>query len=638
MRTLTLIALLLFSIKTGYTQTSEDAKKMFPDAPIILLKSNMDLHIEMKNGVPAAEGQHEVERLIVNSKTAELYNKYTIYHSGYSKLGKIEGYTLMPDGNRYKKLNADNFKTYNSPDKNVFYDDSQETSFDFEGLIQNAIAHVNYSQYYTDAHLLPTFYFRSFLPTASYSYSVTFPNDVELKYIIKNDDQKIIRFVEEKKRKETTYYFTATNVKDVEYYSDAPSSQYYTPQVIVYISSIKKPEGTEPFLNNLDDLYKWNYSFTKDLNKEVDPDLKKIVDSLTKNLITEKEKAKKIYHWVQENIKYIAFENGIEGFRPRQAAEVCSKRYGDCKDMSSIITQMLRIAGVKAYYTWIGTRLLPYDYTETPQPIVDNHMISTAYIDGNWTFLDGTDPNGVFAVPGSQLQGKEAMIAINDNEYKILRVPVVEGAKNLILDSTTFSITDNGIKGYESVYYNGYAGNDVYNILQYKDKDDIREYVKSRMSKGSNKFLLGNYNINKVDPLNNIININSFFELPEYGKKAGDEYYINLNLEKILENQLIDTAKRKVAKEIEYKYLIKQYHILQISDKYKVSFIPENFSFENDIYRLNITYQHTNKTITALQEIESKKLIVNVAEFEEWNKAIRAILPHYKEAIVLSQK
>ncbi len=103
---------------------------------------------------------------------------------------------------------------------------------------------------------------------------------------------------------------------------------------------------------------------------------------------------------------------------------VCSRRFGDCKDMSSILTMMLNTAGVPAYYTWIGTRSLPYTYRETPLPIVDNHMICAIQLKpGRFIFLDGTDPTCVFGIPSAHIQDKEALIAMGPDKYDIVRVP-----------------------------------------------------------------------------------------------------------------------------------------------------------------------------------------------------------------------
>ena len=625
------------SLQFAAAQTGEEIKKIFPQDDVVLLNYKGHLTIKIKDGVPVAESEFETDKMFLNNNTAGFHSKYKIFHSSFNELKGFDAYTMVPDGSKYKKVKIGDVKTSNSVSSSVFYDDVKETSFDFPGLTANAIAHVSYSQFHKDAHLLTPFYFGSYLPLVNTSYTVTFPNDVQLKYIIRNDEKNIIHFTEEKKKKETVYTWTANNIQTIDDFSDAPSDQYFQPHVIVYISSYKDDNGTQPFLNSVEDLYRWNSSFTKDLNVSTDASLKKIVDSLTTGITTEKGKANNIYQWVRQNIRYVAFENGVEGFRPRQAAEVCSKRYGDCKDMASIITQMLRIANIKGYYTWIGTRSLPYDYTEVPLPIVDNHMISTAFIDNQWIFLDGTNPNGVFGVPPSSIQGKEALIAINEKEFKVIRVPVADASDNLTLDSTFITLTENGIKGYETVYYHGYAGNQVYNALLYRDAAEVKDYVKSKMGKASNKFILGDYKIDKIDPLKNIVNINAKFEVPDYAKKAGNELYINLNLEKLLEGQLIDTAKRKIAKEIEFKYLVKQYHILQIPAGYKSTYVPQNFSIDTDAFNFKITYELKNNSIIAYQELTNKLLMIKPSQFNEWNRAIRAVMPNYKEAIVLEK-
>lgn len=624
-------------MKAASAQTSEDIKKTFPGRDVVFLNYKTHLTIKFKDGIPVAESQFESDRMFLNNNNPGRYSKYKIFHSGYSELKDLDAYTMISDGSKFKKIKVADTKTSNSVNRSVFYDDVKETSFDFAGLAENAIAHVSYSQFYKDAHLLTPFYFSNYLPLVNTSYTVTFPNDIQLKYIIRNDEKNIIHFTEEKKRKETIYTWTATNVETVEDFNDAPSDQYFQPHVIVYISSYQDNNEMKPFLSSLEDLYKWNSSFTKDLNINTDAALKKIVDSLIAGTTSEKEKAKNIYKWVQQNIRYVAFENGEEGFKPRQAADVCNKRYGDCKDMSSIITQMLRMANVKSYYTWIGTRSIPYDYSDVALPLVDNHMISTSFIDNQWIFLDGTDPSAIFGVPPSHIQGKEALIAINEKEYKVIRVPVAEPLANLITDSTFITLTNNGIKGHESVYYHNYAGNQVYAALLYRDPIETKDYVKSRMGKASNKFILGNYTINKIDPSANLINISADYEIPDYGKKAGNELYINLNLEKMLEGQLIDTAIRKIAKEIDYKYVVRQYHIFEIPTGYKVTYMPQNFNFDNEAFGLKITYEVKQNSIIAYQEVVNKLIMVKPSQFNQWNKAVKAVMPQYKEAVVLEK-
>src|SRR6185369_12627115 len=160
-------------------------------------------------------------------------------------------------------------------------------------------------------------------------------------------------------------------------------------------------------------------AFISKLENTKDETLKQLADSLIANVNTPREKATKIYQWVQANIKYIAFEDGLEGFVPRRAIDIYNHRFGDCKDMASILTALLQLSGLKAYFTWIGTRDIPYDYTDVPLPICDNHMIAALDVDTEWIFLDATDPNCIFGLPSSMIQGKQALISISKDDYKI---------------------------------------------------------------------------------------------------------------------------------------------------------------------------------------------------------------------------
>ena len=631
-----LISMLFFQAAAG--QANDEIRKNFPASDMVYQTYDQELRIIIKDDVPVAERKTNLDMLMLTDKNINMLSRYRVYHSGYSELTELEAYTRVPAGNKFKTIKVGEKKVSNSSTNSIFYDDSKETAFDFPALSQNAIAHVEYTQFHKDAHLLTGFYVPSYMPVINGSFTLIVPDDVKIKYIVKNDPRGLFQFTKDSKKRETHYRWSFTNYKAEDRFSNAPDPRYYQPHIIFYISSYTNDKGEQPFLNSIDDLYKWNYSFIKDLNKSDDNELKKIVDSVITKGQSEKTKAEILYKWVQQHIKYVAFEDGLEGFRPRQASEVCSKRYGDCKDMSSILTQMLRIAGLKAYYTWIGTRDLPYTYTETPLPIVDNHMITTVLINDKWYFLDATDPNSTLDMQPASLQDKEALVSLSEKEYKLVRVPVITPEQNLIVDSTFISISDEGVTGNQVVRYEGYFGKDVYTSLLYKDEKETKEYVNSRMSKGSNKFILKKYDIVRSSPAQNIAHINADFEIPGYSKQVDKEYYINLNLEKLLENQVIDTAKRKTPMEIDFNYLIKSYHILDIPKGYKLSYLPENYSFENNLIKVNIYYTVELERIIAAQEVQHKKLNIQPSEFEEWNKPMKAILPYYKQSVVLEKK
>src|SRR5690242_9074625 len=104
--------------------------------------------------------------------------------------------------------------------------------------------------------------------------------------------------------------------------------------------------------------------------------LQKQLTQITQGKTTDADKIKAIYYWVQDNIRYIAYEDGYSGYIPASAQEVLSKKYGDCKGMANLLTEFLKLAGYDAHFTWIGTRSIPYPQN-TPALCVNNHAIVT---------------------------------------------------------------------------------------------------------------------------------------------------------------------------------------------------------------------------------------------------------------------
>lgn len=634
--------LLLLAMLAGsaiQAQTVEEASAAFPGQMAVMTKMNRETKLSFKDGVPVGTSTEEMEFVVLDDKVNGIYNKYYVFHGEFDEMSDLEAYTRVPDGSRYKKIKVTETKTQSSTGGSVFYDDVKETIFDFPSLVKGAYANESHKEFHKDLHLMSPFYFASYMPIMQSRFTLTFPADMDVRYIIRNDKEGKVSVREDKKGKQRILEFTANNIKMMDRFSNGPARAWYEPHVIVYVASYNDDGGNKvPFLGSLDDLYKWNYNFLKDVNQKPDANLKHLADSITMGAMNDREKAKRIYKWVQQHIKYVAFEEGLEGFIPRQAADVCNKRYGDCKDMASLLTALLQQAGVDAHFTWIGTRDIPYDYTDVHLPIVDNHMICSVKLDGQWVFLDGTDPNCAFGFPTSGIQTKQALIAINGEKYELVRVPEIDAMKNRMVDSTFINIADNGIRGNTSVSYLGYMGNDLFNSIESRDSKDLKEYVRYKLSKASNKYILGDYKIDLSHDDSKSVNISASFEVPDYGKKLGNEYYINLNLEKFYTSSVIDTARRKVPLEYNYKYTISQYTILDVPGNFTVSYVPKDFKLSNDLVDFSIKYTKEDNKVLAVQEITSNILLLTPADFNRFNNSVKELLSQYKEQLVLQKK
>ena len=389
----------------------------------------------------------------------------------------------------------------------------------------------------------------------------------------------------------------------------------------------------------VNDLYNWYYSLVKDINTvEPDPGLVKIVKDITKKKETELEKVRAIYYWAQENIKYIAYEYALGGFIPREANLVYERKYGDCKDNSSILKEMLEIAGIQGDLTWIGTRSIPYKYDEVPTPLVDNHMI-LSYRDKNDKvyFLDATGRYNPIEYPSSFIQGKEALIANGEGEYFLEEVPVIPAIMNVISDNSILKIQGDELRGTASAEITGYGKMDYAFILEELDTESrIREFYNYRFEKGNNKFLIDS--LVEIDRTNydKPLKVEYTFGVRDYIKNFGDEIYVNLNLNREVTLFKIN-KERETPVEYEFTKTYDFTNTLEIPKGYTIEYLPEDFEISNEFFSAEISYSKKEEKIEYKYKAILDFLILSPKQQSEFNSLLEKLEGAFKEVVILKK-
>ncbi|MFC2114740.1 DUF3857 domain-containing protein, partial [Bacteroidota bacterium] len=423
------------------------------DAVILSLKRSIDIRIVEDSLL--IKGFNEEERYFINDKSQGLADYY-VYYSNFFQLGDLEAYYYYPNDGKYKKEKVDNIADKSYYSSSVLFEDSRYKHIIFPKVSEGCRTWVSYSYTLTEPRLLSDFLINSYMPIKDVEYSVSFPNDVKLKYTVFNDTANSLKFEKSEIKGITTYKWTGNNIPDYDLTSNTVPPRYFVPIVVVYIDEYTNSEGNHKLLTDLNELHRWYYSLTKDLNNKEEQQLNKLIDSLVVDIPDPAEQIKTIYYWVQDNIKYVAVLDGMRGFVPEKAINVYTCRYGDCKGMSSILNTMLNIAGFESYLTWVGTRNKPYKYTEIPTPIVDNHMIVSVKLDDTWYFLDATNKNLPIELPSRAIQGKQTLISKSEAEYEIVTVPVIEKEVSGSCDSIFLTIREKDLGGTGLISFKGY--------------------------------------------------------------------------------------------------------------------------------------------------------------------------------------
>ena len=389
-------------------------------------------------------------------------------------------------------------------------------------------------------------------------------------------------------------------------------------------------------LGSVENLYKFYCQTVKNINTADQTALKAFTLELIKDAATQTDKTRTIFNYVQNKVNYVAFEDGMGGFVPRDAAEVFEKKYGDCKDMANLINEMLKFAGVESYIAWIGTRHNNYRYEIVPTPIVDNHMIAVAKIDGQYIFLDATGQYTLFPGITPFIQGKQALIRIDDSNYRIMQVPIVAAEENVtrgtigiafngttLAGHATFSLT-----GFNKSQFNGY----------YKSTIDKDELLKTFLSRFISSINLRNIQVKHDDLSQDALQIDYDFTLDKWANATNGQLLFKPVLFFPYANSRIDINKRKVPLEFEFnKSFDFEYEIVP-PEGYQVSFVPDDFALKTDLISVKLTYANLQNRVIVRQKLDTNLLLLGVNRFADWNDAIKAITKQYNQNIIFVKK
>lgn len=623
----------------GQSELLKSYSEKYPNVNGVYLNYEEHAEIEInKEGVPVVTETHHSEVLYLNDNY-HYYNDESVSYSTFVSLEELKPYVHIPKGDKFKKVAVKNFEEQHSIDRSIFHNDVMKKVFFYDGLTKGGKTELNYVKTINEPHFFGNFHFASHFPVEQSKFTITTPADMEILFTLFGTEKDKVNYEVSVEGKKKIHTWTASNLKKIEFEDDTPSPTYFITHVVVRINTYQFKGETKKVLGNVDDLYEYYHGFIKDVNQDETPVLDAIADSLVAGLNGEDEKTRQIFYWVQDHIKYVAFEDGLGGFIPRDASLVCDRKYGDCKDMASILYKMLNHVGVEAHYTWIGTRSIPYTYEEVPTPKVDNHMICAAKVDGEYVFLDATSDWLPFGTPSAFIQGKQALIALNKEEYLLKMVPIMPQDYSQTIDHLSVSFAHDTVLGEGVVTYTGYSAKFLKNALARRTEKEQIEFFESAFKKGNNKSAVKVIEVNGQENRDVDLTVKYSYKTPDYVRVNGDEIYYNPFLKKYHSDEKLNLEINTLDKEKLFKENNVNVSTIKVPEGYEVSYLPPSTSYENDAFgfELSISHDQTKNEIMVGFEFSSNHLILASQDFNLWNEMIAQLNEAYAELIIFKK-
>jgi len=458
---ISIIALLFVTAAHTLAQSVnlDSIKVSFPDNEAVVL--NEDVLIQYfinKEGQLNAKSTHQLRILVFDNEAAG-FDQLVIPFDNYSEANFLSGRIYKVYNNQKVLSVTENLKLKNVEVKdyysnNIFFSDFKLKMLPINAKITaNNIIDYSYEIIYKDVKFLTTVSPDHDLSTLSFKVTLEVPSFVKADASKHGYSELFTEDVTEENDKKK-YTYTLNNYKRLKSHSFAPASAYYEPHLIIHTRAFTKNGVEQVLINDVKDLHEWYASLVYDLKPDKAA-MKNLAGSITKGLTQPEDKIDAILTWVQNNITYIAFEDGLAGFKPDEAQRVATLKYGDCKGMANLLYELLRAEGFDAYHCWIGTRHKPYSYA-TPSLTVDNHMVCALKFRGKTYILDGTGAEFKWNVIPYHLEGKEALINLDRHRFEVIQLPVSKASDNTINVQMTINLDDpkNNVSG--TIYFTGH--------------------------------------------------------------------------------------------------------------------------------------------------------------------------------------
>lgn len=520
-------------------------------------------------------------------------------------------------------------------DEGVFFDDSRVQFYPLRFSQKGNMARITVKKIYQDGKYLTRLFFHSAYPIKEQVFEFKVPDWMTVDFKKMNFEGNKVEVQENKKGGYTHYVFIMRDIPAYKPEYGRIGRAYTDPHIIVQIKTFQSKGEELKGFDKIDDVYKWNnrlYGMAGNDKDKLTPQLAKI----TQAKITDLDKIKAIYYWVQDNIRYIAYEDGYSGYIPSSAQDVMSKKYGDCKGMANLLTELLKMAGYDAHFTWIGTRALPY-LQSMPALCVNNHAICTLNYGGKTYYLDGTESYVPLGENAFRIQGKEVMIAMGD-KFEVKKVPESIANDNKITTLADFVLTNEKLSGKVKVVLTGNPRTEFHQSYQNLPISSQKEYLNDFLEFGNDNMVATNLKTSDLKIRELPVEINGNVDLSNSVNNINGDQYIGVDFFPKSLDRYIPDEKRIQGYDLDV--LVKYEDKISLSLPADKKFFdkPDNLELKFDGYEFKGNYTIEGNKIILTKELSIKNSIIKKSEFPAWIKFIESIKEFNKYLISITKK
>lgn len=411
-------------------------------------------------------------KIQVNNPNGDKYVGFKLNYSKKFKLNGISGKIFDLAGNRLHKLSKKEIKVSSAFYKSTFYSDHFVKKFTLKHNKYPYIIECRYT-YKTSSFIQITDWspvWDTDITTQNAQLTFTCPDDYKYKLRSREIDPPISKKVVD--GQQTTRWKSSYTNKKFDNVLMPPIDELLPHLLIVPLNFNYITNGNFASWKSFGQYYT---KITEGLD-ELTQTEKETIDQLCYQITDTTQLINTLYHYMQDNTRYVDVSIKFGGLLTYPANYVCNKKFGDCKALSNYMKALLHYKGIEAQPALVVAGNNPEPIlTDFPSQQFNHVILCIPRNDTIW--LECTAKTFPTNYLGAFTQNRPVLL-INGEQSKLVKTPVIkpEEATNIF----SYNFYKPNEKTVEVNYKTALRTNNFENIrgvATYKNDRDIEDYI-----------------------------------------------------------------------------------------------------------------------------------------------------------------
>jgi hypothetical protein len=530
------LQILILAASFTTAKATDYSVALIPDS----LKKNATAVVREDFGVfevkSAREATMKVRMVVTIFKDNHPYSVFPLGYNKNSKIKNVRARYYDATGKLVRKVEKDEIRDIAGSGGGTLYTDSRVKYVENEYGVLPYTFEIEYEEQYSAIQSYPPWSFQLYgVSVQRTDFTVIMPKGLGLNHRVVNLNFKPAI---EEKSDNTILHWVMTNLTAVAREPFMPSRRDLLPYLELSPErfGIDKTEGS---MKDWDSFGKFMAELNRDRDK-VSPEMATKIKEMTSNCKTNLEKIDTLYHFMQQNMRYVSVQLGIGGWQTFDAQYVEKNKYGDCKALSNFMKSMLKTIGIEGQLVVVSAGDDDF-FDPDPKFCLPrfNHMILHIPSENMW--LECTSDINPTGYLGTFTQGRGVLV-LTENGGKIIKTPALDASTNGQTSKATIQLAADGSATLKNVsVLKGSFQDDIRMILKTSSKEEFRKRFQESKKLPAFKIDELETSIERKKPE---VNINYTFSFEKYGSKAGTRLFVPVNLHNAFDDTPAPTEKR----------------------------------------------------------------------------------------------